>query len=68
MSLMLNAIHALTLQSFDKLYVIGHEDDASGWKTWYFVQIDMEETSEKLATKKRTIPQPTDARRKPVTQ
>mmetsp|Transcript_42035 Transcript_42035/g.101291 ORF Transcript_42035/g.101291 Transcript_42035/m.101291 type:complete len:90 (-) Transcript_42035:198-467(-) len=53
MSLMLKTIYELTLQSSDKLYVIAHADDESGWKTWY-------ESGWKT--------KPTDARKKPVTQ
>ena len=48
MPLMLQAMYERTIQSSDKLYIIAHKDDDSGWKAWYVAHVDMEETNEKL--------------------
>ncbi|CAJ1952165.1 unnamed protein product [Cylindrotheca closterium] len=48
----LRSLYERTTQSKDKLYVIAHQDNTSGWNNWYVIQINMEETNEKLARTK----------------
>ncbi|CAJ1964161.1 unnamed protein product [Cylindrotheca closterium] len=67
----LQSVYEQTTQTKDKLYVIAHQDDTSGWNNWYVIQINMEETNEKLARTKGQyhckwyIPKPTATKQGP---
>ena len=49
MSLHLKALYHKIAQSDDKLFIIAHQDTEAPTRNWYVVQVDMEETSDKLA-------------------
>jgi hypothetical protein len=51
-AIFIRAVYEINLQSKDRLYIIAHQEDASETKTWYVVQLDMDETNEKLAKTK----------------